>query len=88
MFRRRLSQVLILFFLLWSIAEVFFIRRPSINADNTQPAATRYRERVYIASSHWNHKEILRSNWNNAILQLAKDFGPENLYLSVLESGS
>lgn len=88
MLRRRLVQVFALIFLLWSTAEVFLIRRRLVNADTTLPAATRRHERVYIASIHWNNEEILRSHWNEAILQLAKEFGPENMFLSVFESGS
>lgn len=88
MFRRRFVQVFALILLLWSTTEVFLIRRQLINADTSQPKATRRHERVYIASIHWNNEEILRSHWNNAVLQLAKEFGPENIYLSVFESGS
>lgn len=87
MFRRRFLQVFALILLLWSTTEVFFVRRQLINAD-TQPKAARRHERIYIASIHWNNEEILRSHWNNAVLQLAKEFGPENIYLSVFESGS
>jgi len=45
-------------------------------------------ERVYIASLHWNNEAILRSHWNNAVVELAKTLGPENIFISVYESGS
>lgn len=44
--------------------------------------------RVYIASIHWNNEKILRSNWTNAVLELAESLGPEHIYISIYESGS
>lgn len=43
---------------------------------------------IYIASIHWNNENVLRSNWTTAVLDLAEAFGPENVYISILESGS
>ena len=43
---------------------------------------------VYIASIHWNNENILRSNWTNAVRALADSLGPENIYISIYESGS
>ncbi|KAJ5611474.1 polysaccharide export protein (CAP59) [Penicillium herquei] len=85
--RRRFVQIFTLIFLLWSTAEAFLIRHRLVNADTLQPKTNRRHERVYIASIHWNNEGILRTHWNNAILELAKELGPENVYLSV-ESGS
>ena len=45
-------------------------------------------ERIYIASIHWNNEAVLRSNWHKAVTDLAKHFGPQNIYISLLESGS
>ena len=45
-------------------------------------------QRIFIASIHWNNEQILRSNWNLAILELVEYFGPDNVYVSVYESGS
>lgn len=45
-------------------------------------------DRIYIASIHWNNELVLRSNWNKAVLELAKHLGPENIYISIYESGS
>lgn len=44
--------------------------------------------RIFIASMHWNNEEILRSHWNNAVLELVEHFGPSNVFVAVLESGS
>ena len=45
-------------------------------------------ERLFIASIHWNNEAILRSHWNRAVLHLVEHFGSENVYVSILESGS
>ncbi|CZT23944.1 related to polysaccharide export protein (CAP59) [Ramularia collo-cygni] len=45
-------------------------------------------ERVFIASIHWNNEAILRSHWIPAVLELVKEIGKDNVYISVLESGS
>ena len=46
------------------------------------------KDRVFIASIHWNNEAILRSHWNAAILNLVQHLGPENVYVAILESGS
>ncbi|QSS55756.1 polysaccharide export protein (CAP59) [Histoplasma capsulatum var. duboisii H88] len=43
---------------------------------------------IYVASTHWNNEAILRSHWNAAVVELARKFGKENIYVSVYESGS
>lgn len=46
------------------------------------------KERIFIASTHWNNEIVLRSHWNTAILNLVQSLGPENVYVSIVESGS
>jgi hypothetical protein len=46
------------------------------------------KQRIFIASTHWNNEDILRSHWNDAVVDLVRHFGVENVYISVLESGS
>ncbi|OJD14418.1 hypothetical protein AJ78_05219 [Emergomyces pasteurianus Ep9510] len=43
---------------------------------------------VFVASTHWNNEAILRGHWNPAVVELARIFGKENIYVSVYESGS
>ncbi|KAI9840766.1 MAG: hypothetical protein M1838_003921 [Thelocarpon superellum] len=45
-------------------------------------------ERIFVASVHWNNEIILRSHWNNAVLDLVRHFGTDNIYVSVFQSGS
>ncbi|KAL8716449.1 MAG: hypothetical protein Q9220_000356 [cf. Caloplaca sp. 1 TL-2023] len=44
--------------------------------------------KVFIASIHWNNEAILRSHWNRAVLDLVSFLGTQNVYISILESGS
>lgn len=46
------------------------------------------KERIFIASMHWNNEGIIRSHWSSAVLDLVKHFGADNVYISVAESGS
>ncbi|PGH01431.1 hypothetical protein GX51_05238 [Blastomyces parvus] len=43
---------------------------------------------VYVASTHWNNEAILRNHWNAAVVELARKFGKDNIYVSIYESGS
>lgn len=45
-------------------------------------------QRIFIASIHWNNEIILRSNWNDQVVNLIKYFGPDSVYISIYESGS
>lgn len=60
-------------------------RRRVHQTENTEPLPT---QRIFIASIHWNNEAILRSHWNRAVLQLVEHVGSENVYISILESGS
>lgn len=46
------------------------------------------KDRVFIASTHWNNEVILRSHWNSALIDLVKHIGPSRVYVSIYESGS
>jgi hypothetical protein len=46
------------------------------------------RRKIYISSTHWNNEAILRSRWNSAVVDLVREFGPTNVYVSIYESGS
>ena len=58
------------------------------SAPDQSPVPNVHGQRVFIASIHWNNELILRSNWNQAVVDLVRYFGPENVYVSVHESGS
>lgn len=43
---------------------------------------------VYITAAFWNGAGVLANYWNNAIVDLARNLGPENVYVAIHESGS
>jgi hypothetical protein len=86
--RRRLLQALLISFALWSVLEVLLIYQRVSTAEAIKPRMPQKPERIYIASMHWNNEAVLRSHWNDAIIQLAKAWGTENVFVSVYESGS
>ncbi|KAL2267239.1 hypothetical protein VTJ83DRAFT_4516 [Remersonia thermophila] len=79
-----------LLFLLWTVIQAHRIYYHLADAD--RDARTRAylveTRRVYIASLHWNNENILRSEWNGRLLELVKRLGPENVFVSIYESGS
>ncbi|TID24216.1 glycosyltransferase family 69 protein [Venturia nashicola] len=52
---------------------------------------TEQRKKIYIASPLWNADRMMRGpwgNWSASLLRLAEDFGPENVFVTILEGGS
>lgn len=89
----RLLHALTLVFILWSAIETYCLSSHFARIDSTVQYQDRDRRippsaRIYIASIHWNDEEVLRSHWNNAILNLVETLGPDQVFLSIYESGS
>jgi len=84
--RRSIKQVFVLAFLLFHVFEIAQILRCLSNPTINDVAPRR--ERVYIASLHWNNERILRSHWNDAVVALANALGRDNVFITVYESGS
>lgn len=87
----RLLHALISVFLVWSAIETYSlsnhfarIDRAAEYQDHTMASSAR----IFIASIHWNDEEVLRSHWNNAVLDLVRALGPDRVFLSIYESGS
>lgn len=80
--------------LILSLAFILFLDTyPHIFVDPPQrvsPSVFRLprNERIFIASIHWNNEAILRSNWNQAVLDLVNYLGAENVFVAILEGGS
>ncbi|KAK3307346.1 glycosyltransferase family 69 protein [Chaetomium strumarium] len=93
-FRRLLArstlQKLALMFLIWTILESGLIhyRIARAELESKAQAVLHKPTRVYIASLHWNNEKILRSAWNQAVLDLVKTLGPDNVFVGIYESGS
>ncbi|AEO60904.1 glycosyltransferase family 69 protein [Thermothelomyces thermophilus ATCC 42464] len=87
---RSALQKLLFVYLVWTIIEAHRCYYRISRAEREAIARTDLIEptRVYIASLHWNNEDILRSEWNKAVLDLVKTFGANNVFVSVYESGS
>ncbi|KAJ5777027.1 Mannosyltransferase 1 CMT1 [Penicillium odoratum] len=85
--RSRILRLFLLIFFVWNIIELHLILRrvSEVDVHRDQP---RRRERIYIASVNWNNEIILRNHWSQALLELALKLGPENIFISIYESGS
>jgi hypothetical protein len=84
----QMSMAAVVLFVLVDILSYtgLFINRRSTLNDNVShtPSA----QKIFISSTHWNNEHILRSHWNQAVIDLVNHLGPENVYISILESGS
>ncbi len=69
-------------FILWNLVEVITFR------GTYEPTPDPPRQKIFIASTHWNNEVAIRSYWNWALLDLVKYFGVEDVYVSIYESGS
>ena len=79
-----------LLLLIWSIIEAHISYYSIAHAEREARAkvALYTPPRVFIASLHWNNENILRTEWNRGVVDLVKTLGPENVFVSVYESGS
>jgi hypothetical protein len=87
--RRGLFHALLILFVIWNAVEVVLIQRHlwhPLAHNNHQLQSPP--ERIFIASIHWNDEIILRSHWNQALINLVQALGPQNVFVSVYESGS
>lgn len=86
--RNRLLRTLFAVFLVWNLIELHLVLRRCSKADGIHRNHLARKERIYIASVNWNNELLLRSHWSQAVVDLAWRLGPENVYISIYESGS
>lgn len=86
--RKKAIRLLLIVFVLFSIFDVTRIHHNLARERDYVPRKPAAGERIYIAGMHFNNGAILRSHWNNAVLELTELFGAENVFVSVYESGS
>ena len=87
--RSRVFRVIFLvLFLLCTIDLISLLSSSLRQLPPPRPELPRKKERIYIASIHWNNEAVLRSKWNEAVVNTVQILGPENSYVSVYESGS
>lgn len=79
-----------LVFFVWTIIEahIIYYRIARVERESLAQANLIEPRRIFIASLHWNNEKILRSEWNKGVVELVRRFGPENVFVSVYESGS
>ena len=58
---------------------------PNVSSERNNPIAT---PKIFVASTHWNNEKAIREFWSKAVLDLVEHVGPENIYISIYESGS
>lgn len=59
-----------------------------LKVDGERKQTSIYKERLYIAALHFNDENLLRKHWTPALLDLVSHWKPEDVYVSVGESGS
>lgn len=85
---RRLFRITLILTIVWFVAEIYIIHRSLTTEDPQIQLKDINAGRIFIASIHWNNEAILRNDWNDAVVQLVSHLGPENVFVSVYESGS
>ena len=89
--RNRYIRASILLFFVIFIVDIF-LHTSHRSATSHQPSTTLVpsiaSDRIFLASIHWNNAAVLSSNWTSSLLSLTDKLGPENVYVSILESGS
>ncbi|KAL3472661.1 cryptococcal mannosyltransferase 1-domain-containing protein [Aspergillus californicus] len=85
--RRRSLQFALLTFTLWSIADILPVHRHYHEEQTHIDYKPPERQRIYVASVFWNSEQTLSNGWNEAVLELANVFGPDNIFVSVYETG-
>ncbi|RMY50919.1 hypothetical protein D0863_14739 [Hortaea werneckii] len=80
-------RVILLGIVVWTIIEAAYVRS-ALTRQLAPWSKSLNSGRVYIASIHWNNEANLRSSWIPAVLDLVKELGTQEVYISIQESGS
>ena len=88
--RKRSSRLFFLTLVLLFALDVLLLMRSSSPAppQSTPISKDKRATKIFLASTHWNNEARLRAFWNKAVIALADVIGPENIYVSIYESGS
>ncbi|KAH0280929.1 hypothetical protein KCU91_g636, partial [Aureobasidium melanogenum] len=90
LFRRislRYLIVALILFVVLALVEAFNIHSALEQASLEEPNAFG-QQKIFIVGIHWNNENILRDHWIPAVVALARDIGPQNVFVSIYESGS
>ncbi|KAF2767117.1 putative polysaccharide export protein [Teratosphaeria nubilosa] len=83
----RFGLTLALVLMLWTLFDVLSIRN-AISLEAAKPPPPFANERIFIASIHWTSEAVLRDSWAPGVAALARAIGPDNVFISIYESGS
>jgi len=84
-YARLLFTLVALLLILDTCDLILFSRLPQRVQTSAKPSN---HGRIFIASIHWFNERILRSHWNNAVVDLVKHLGPANVFVAMLGSQS
>lgn len=80
-------KLLLLLFFLWDsihCISLYLLQAAALQTSPPPPST----KRIYIAAQHYNSARLLREHWNEALYNLVKELGIENVFVSIYESGS
>ena len=83
----RLSLVALILFLIIAFVEVSSVHSALIRASLVEPGDYK-QQKVFIVGIHWNNEKVLRDHWIPALIELTKEMGVENVFVSIHGSGS
>lgn len=82
--RRRIFRIPLLLLAIWAFLDILSVR---INTREA-PRPKQNTEKIFISALAWDSEKALRGFWSNALLTLTKQLGPDNVYVSIAESGT
>ena len=86
--RFRPLKLFLIFCVFATLLEIFRFRWAFLSSLDSSLPHHLERQRIFVASTHWNNENVIRSHWNAAVLDLVHDIGVDNIYISIYESGS
>lgn len=86
--RSPILRLLLLLLFLYDTLKVLNIYSRQLAAIQYSDSPPKNTKRIYIASQHWNTAPLLRDRWNNALLELVRELGFDNVFVAIYESGS
>ncbi|RMZ76344.1 hypothetical protein DV738_g4989, partial [Chaetothyriales sp. CBS 135597] len=63
------------------------IRKHTYTEQSSLPSAAKG-QKIFISSQFWTNAHVIEARWGEALLKLVDVLGPENVYVSIYESGS
>ncbi|KAF2110011.1 cryptococcal mannosyltransferase 1-domain-containing protein [Lophiotrema nucula] len=87
-YRNPIFRLLLVILFISDTPHVLRISSRQVEATSGVVPPPRSQKRIYIASQHWNDGILLRSRWNNALVELVQELGIGNVFVSIYESGS